>query len=223
MDAHGGYLWAESEEGRGSTFQLLFPLLPLWLLLGSRPHEPRGPAHRHPLRQHRRPLDLFSDKLLSWLAQDPTPSPGSPSPRMAYVLVTAALLYWLISSGTPGRCSTREHPVGEEHHLSATEAELRRNMDEYYRKAAQLRLITDMIPALICYVDSTGSYRFVNRRYAQWFGKTPAEIVGRSVQEILGPDLYAQIREPGDRALAARPWDSPKRRPASMARNGTWT
>ena len=146
---------------------------------------------------------LFSDKLLSWLAQDPdTFTRLSIAKGWAYVLVTAALLYWLIERHTRTLLDSENTLWEKNTTLSATEAELRRNMDEYYRKAAQLRLITDMIPALICYVDSTGSYRFVNRRYAQWFGKTPAEIVGRSVQEIVGPDLYAQIREPCDRALA---------------------
>ncbi|NBN79694.1 PAS domain-containing protein [Microvirga tunisiensis] len=57
-----------------------------------------------------------------------------------------------------------------------------------------LRLVTDNVPALIAYVGSGPVFRFANRRYADWFGQSVASIVGRSPAEVLGPDLYAELR-----------------------------
>jgi diguanylate cyclase (GGDEF)-like protein/PAS domain S-box-containing protein len=60
--------------------------------------------------------------------------------------------------------------------------------------AHRLRLITDNTPALISYVDSEQRYRYANATYREWFGRTPEEVCGRTMREILG-DTYAS-REP---------------------------
>ncbi|MFT3759569.1 PAS-domain containing protein [Thauera sp.] len=57
----------------------------------------------------------------------------------------------------------------------------------------RMRLILDAIPAMIAHVDAGRRYRFANRAYAEWFGLTKDGIVGRSVEEVFGPDLYAVI------------------------------
>lgn len=53
-----------------------------------------------------------------------------------------------------------------------------------------MRLVADTVPALIGYVDAGETYRFANRRFQEWFGRPPAEIVGRSSREVLGPEHY---------------------------------
>jgi diguanylate cyclase (GGDEF)-like protein/PAS domain S-box-containing protein len=69
--------------------------------------------------------------------------------------------------------------------------------------AYRLRLITDNTPALISYVDSEQRYRYANATYREWFGRTPEEVCGRTMREILG-DVYAS-REPHIReALAGK-------------------
>tara|TARA_R110001583_G_scaffold195522_3_gene375238 strand:+ start:62033 stop:64063 length:2031 start_codon:yes stop_codon:yes gene_type:complete len=57
----------------------------------------------------------------------------------------------------------------------------------------RLRLILDAIPALIAHVDAGQRYRFANRSYAEWFGLSKESIVGRSVEEVFGPDAYAAV------------------------------
>ncbi|EFO31414.1 PAS domain protein [Roseibium sp. TrichSKD4] len=56
-----------------------------------------------------------------------------------------------------------------------------------------LRLVTDNIPALIAYIAPGPIFRFANRRYAEWFGQSPASIVGMSGQDVVGKDLFAEI------------------------------
>ncbi len=58
----------------------------------------------------------------------------------------------------------------------------------------QLRLVTDAIPALIAYVDREHRYRFVNRKYFEWFGKEPSEIIGKHLLEIIGEKAYAMMQ-----------------------------
>ena len=69
------------------------------------------------------------------------------------------------------------------------------------RSEQQMRLITDSIPALVAYVDSDRSYRYINRGYQDWFGLDPAQPHAVSAREFLGDDTYAQIKPHVTQAL----------------------
>jgi PAS domain S-box-containing protein len=66
----------------------------------------------------------------------------------------------------------------------------------------QLRLITDALPVMICYIDTDLRYRFNNRAYEEWFGFSPEELRGKKVAEVWGPELFSQVAELFERALA---------------------
>ncbi len=66
----------------------------------------------------------------------------------------------------------------------------------------ELRLITDALPVLISFIGADHVYRFANRAYDDWFSMPAAEIVGRDVRDLLGPDAYAARKPHMDRALA---------------------
>ena len=44
-------------------------------------------------------------------------------------------------------------------------------------------------------MDRNGRYRFANKAYEDWYGQSPAEIVGRDVRSVLGEDAFA-LRRP---------------------------
>ncbi|MBV9386505.1 MAG: PAS domain S-box protein [Chroococcidiopsidaceae cyanobacterium CP_BM_ER_R8_30] len=88
--------------------------------------------------------------------------------------------------------------------LQASEAALRDVYDELRLREQELRLITDALPALICYVDINQRYQFVNRTYEVWFKRSRDEILGKSVRELLGEAAY-QIAAPNiNRALGGQ-------------------
>ena len=58
----------------------------------------------------------------------------------------------------------------------------------------RLRLIADNVPALISYVDESLRYRFVNSGYEWLFGKTPEQIVGFPVRDVMGDALFTQVQ-----------------------------
>jgi PAS domain S-box-containing protein len=66
----------------------------------------------------------------------------------------------------------------------------------------ELRLISDVIPASIAFVDSEQRYRFTTRRYEEWFGSPVADLCGRAIQEVLGETVYASLRPYVEQALA---------------------
>ena len=59
---------------------------------------------------------------------------------------------------------------------------------------AKMRLITDALPALIAYVDNQQIYRFTNKGYEDWFGIPRSQINGRSMRDVLGPEMF-DVRE----------------------------
>jgi PAS domain S-box-containing protein len=69
---------------------------------------------------------------------------------------------------------------------------------------AQLRLITDAVPALIAYVDAAGRYHLNNRAYETWFGLSREEIHGRHMREVLGEAAWETIRPHVEAALSGR-------------------
>lgn len=62
------------------------------------------------------------------------------------------------------------------------------------RSEAQMRLITDSIPALVAYFDATLVYRYINRGYRDWFGVDPNRPEQVSAREFLGMDTYTRIK-----------------------------
>jgi PAS domain S-box-containing protein len=70
---------------------------------------------------------------------------------------------------------------------------------------ARYRLITDNLPVLVSYIDADCRYQIVNKAYTEWFGGSDVDLVGRRVQDVLGPIAYQQ-REPFlRRVLAGEP------------------
>ncbi|WP_374246015.1 PAS-domain containing protein [Zoogloea sp.] len=86
--------------------------------------------------------------------------------------------------------------------LEAATARLDALAGQLSRSEERLRLIMDAIPALIAYVDAGERYRFANRGYTEWFGLDRDTIVGRSIQDVFGPEAYAQIKPYLDQAAA---------------------
>ena len=76
---------------------------------------------------------------------------------------------------------------------------------ELRRSEAQMRLITDSIPALVAYFDQHRNYRFINRGYQDWFGLDPSQPEKVSAREFLGLETYTQIKPNVAQALQGRP------------------
>ena len=70
----------------------------------------------------------------------------------------------------------------------ASRAELERRHAALWERERQLRRIADVMPALISYVDRDRRYRFVNKHYASWFRRSSDDVIGRTIDEVLGPD-----------------------------------
>jgi len=69
------------------------------------------------------------------------------------------------------------------------------------RRAHEFHTLADNVPALFSFIDREGHYRFVNKRYEELFGRPGEEIVGMSVFDLLGDDVYATIEPYLNRAL----------------------
>ncbi|MBI3896666.1 MAG: PAS domain S-box protein [Gammaproteobacteria bacterium] len=97
----------------------------------------------------------------------------------------------------------RAYPWPEGVALLVVDISERKQAEETQRaNEAQLRIVSDAMPALISYVDSNGRYRFANHCYHDWFGHTPEQIVGRHLSEVLGDAVFAEIRPHMERVLA---------------------
>ncbi len=71
--------------------------------------------------------------------------------------------------------------------------------------AAQLQLITDSLPVLICYVDPQRRYQFNNKTYEDWFGLPRHQVYGKTIAEVLGQEAYQKLEGHIDAVLAGRP------------------
>ncbi len=73
---------------------------------------------------------------------------------------------------------------------------------ELAARSEQLQLLFDTVPALVSYVDRDHRYVFNSKGYEEWFGHATGDLAGRPIEEIVGPEAYADIRQHLERALA---------------------
>ncbi len=71
-------------------------------------------------------------------------------------------------------------------------------------REAQLKLVTENVPAMICYFDRDTICRFANRRYAAFFGVEADAIIGKHCRDVLGPSLYSGVEPRMAIALAGQ-------------------
>jgi len=83
--------------------------------------------------------------------------------------------------------------------------EMRRVTEALRTSEAQLREITDTIPAWITYADAGQSLRFHNRAYEEVFGLTSEQLQGRTIREIVGEEMYALIKPRIEEVLQGYP------------------
>jgi PAS domain S-box-containing protein len=67
---------------------------------------------------------------------------------------------------------------------------------------AQMRLVTDNIPASIAYLDKGHHVRFVNKPYLEFFDLTYEDVAGKSLRDIRGEQGYQAALPHIERALA---------------------
>ena len=67
---------------------------------------------------------------------------------------------------------------------------------------SRLRALMDNLPALIAHVDADETYTYANATDTRMFGGDATRMVGRSVREIRGDEVYRDIKPYMDRALA---------------------
>ena len=67
--------------------------------------------------------------------------------------------------------------------------------------------VLDILPACVSYVDRNEVYRVVNATYEKWFQKPRAQIIGKTVKEIIGAEAYLATKSRIDGALRGEHYD----------------
>ena len=62
-----------------------------------------------------------------------------------------------------------------------------------------MRRLVDHVPAMLAYWDRELRCCFANRAYERWFGALPGSLIGSSIQDLMGPELFS-INQPHIRA-----------------------
>jgi PAS domain S-box-containing protein len=73
------------------------------------------------------------------------------------------------------------------------------------QNAAQLTLITNTAPVFLAHLDAQARFKFVNKPYADMFGLTPEDFIGKSLPEAIGAEAYESLRQYIEVALSGKP------------------
>src|SRR5262249_39026083 len=66
----------------------------------------------------------------------------------------------------------------------------------------QLQLVTDAMSAPVTRCSRDLRYLWVSRPYADWLGRTPEEVVGRPVRDVIGPTAFEALRPHFEQVLS---------------------
>jgi PAS domain S-box-containing protein len=141
--------------------------------------------------------------------------PGSGSPDLAGAIacyhpddakVMKSLIKRAINQGVEYALSARIfRPDGAERNVQ-THGACRRDADgkvvglfgtfqditELVRAEQFVRTVTDGLPGMVAYWDSALRCRFANASYREWFGRNPEGMIGITMPELMGDELFAR-------------------------------
>ena len=78
----------------------------------------------------------------------------------------------------------------------------RKSVNALRESESRLRTIADTLPAMIAYIDADETYRFHNLAYEREFNQRGTEVLGRSIEDTVGPQRYEFLAPYIKRALA---------------------
>ncbi|MEJ2396884.1 MAG: PAS domain-containing protein [Gammaproteobacteria bacterium] len=91
-------------------------------------------------------------------------------------------------------------------HTTITHIYSRREADRVIKhQDRQLRLLSDAIPTFIAYVNREERLTIVNRAYELWFKAPREQIQGKTIREVAGEKIYAEIAGYVRAALEGKP------------------
>jgi len=100
---------------------------------------------------------------------------------------------------------SRVKASGETGQLAATLNRMAEELEErtasLKRSEQRLRQVTDNLPLLISYLDPEQRFRFANQAYRDWLGVDPVALIGWSLRDLYGEEVYAGVREHVEAAL----------------------
>ncbi len=135
------------------------------------------------------------------------PFDSASGPQLLSVVVS------VIGTGESGRsrmCYVAENVT----EARRAEDALRASRAEQTRTEQRLRLMTENAPTYLVHCDGEGRFLFANKPYAERFGRSPADIVGKPIAEVVGAAAYASFRhhvESITRTGQAVEWEAPVR------------
>lgn len=73
--------------------------------------------------------------------------------------------------------------------------QIRKQDDSLRDSENQIRLITDSLPVYIAYVDFDLKYKFINRAYEAWLGKSRDEVIDKPISQVINKESY-EVKAP---------------------------
>ncbi len=141
------------------------------------------------------PMAMLFPVVLGWLYLLPEVNFGHPRFGMALFAVTLAC------AGTAAVWSTAVFLARGERQRDELMQVREQSAAAVRQSERELRLVTDHLPTLLSYIDTAGKYVRVNRTYERWLGRPAAEIVGRSIPELLGRGFWERTADARRRVL----------------------
>lgn len=114
----------------------------------------------------------------------------------AFTMITIVLMF-------SGRFALRsfKHVELSDANQRELNGELRQTRDNMARVAKRARMIADSLPALVSYIDAEERYVFHNSYYRNVPGVDVERMLGRTMREALGDEIYASISDQIKKAL----------------------
>jgi PAS domain S-box-containing protein len=105
------------------------------------------------------------------------------------------VLDWMRVDGSVFRAQLASTPVfdAEGHFMHGSAVITQSNEATTQAQDGLLRSITDRIPARLAYYDKNLICRFANQAHASRYGKTPAEMVGSPLSQVVRPEILPDI------------------------------